>query len=238
MAALHPPRSSLALRRITLLQGLGDACLEHIAAQCEWRTVEARTPVFLRASPGNEVYFLCSGRARTTTYSASGREVTFRDSEAGEHFGDLSAIDGEPRSADVVTLEPSVVASLSASNFIAMLEREPVVAMRMMRNLTHLVRSLTHRVIDLSTLGVQTRLHAELLRLARSAGVQSDNTARIEPVPPHAALAGKISTNREQVTREMSALTKRGLLRKEGLHALVVTNVQVLDALVAEARGD
>lgn len=181
---------------------------------------------------------MCSGRARTTTYSASGREVTFRDSEAGEHFGDLSAIDGEPRSADVVTLEPSVVASLSASNFIAMLEREPVVAMRMMRNLTHLVRSLTHRVIDLSTLGVQTRLHAELLRLARSAGVQSDNTARIEPVPPHAALAGKISTNREQVTREMSALTKRGLLRKEGLHALVVTNVQVLDALVAEARGD
>lgn len=238
MAASHPPRSSLALRRITLFEGLGDACLERIAAQCDWRTVEAHTPVFSRASPGDEVYFLCAGRTRTTTYSAQGREVTFRDSEAGEHFGDLSAIDGQPRSADVVTLEPSVLASLSAPAFVAMLESEPVVAMRMMRNLTTLVRSLTERVIDLSTLGVQTRLHAELLRLARAAGVQSDNTARIDPAPPHAALASKISTNREQVTREISALTKRGLLRKAGLHVLVVADVQALATLVAQVRGD
>ena len=50
--------------------------------------------------------------------------------------------------------------------------------------------------------------------------------------------ASKISTNREQVTREISALTKRGLLRKEGLHALVVTDVQALADLVAEVRGD
>jgi CRP-like cAMP-binding protein len=119
-----------------------------------------------------------------------------------------------------------------------MLEREPIVAMRMMRNLTTLVRRLTERVIDLSTLGVQTRLHAELLRLAHAGGVQGDNTARIDPAPAHAVLASKISTNREQVTREISALTKRGLLRKDGLHALVVTDVQALADLVAEVRGD
>lgn len=238
MNAPTPHRSSLALRRIALFEGLGDACLDRIAAECDWRHVDARTPLFTRASEGGDVYFLCSGRVRITTYSATGREVTFRDSEAGEHFGDLSAVDGQPRSADVVTLEPSVLASLSAPAFMAMLEREPLVATRMMRNLTALVRRLTERVIELSTLGVQTRLHAELLRLAHTAGVQGDNTARIDPAPAHAALASKISTNREQVTREISALTKRGLLRKEGLHTLVVTDVQALANLVAEVRGD
>lgn len=231
-------RSSLALRRVALFEGLGDACMDRLAAECDWRHIEARKPLFTRASDGGEVYFLVSGRARITTYSAHGREVTFRDCEAGEHFGDLSAIDGQPRSADVVTLEPSLLACLSAEAFVALLHREPIVAVRMMRSLTTLVRRLTERVIDLSTLGVQTRLHAELLRLASAAGVAPDNTARIDPAPPHAALASKISTNREQVTREISALTKSGVLRKDGAHALVVTDVRELEALVAEVRGD
>lgn len=230
-------RSSLALRRIALLEGLGDACLDRIAAECDWRSVDARRPVFTRASKAGEVFFLVAGRARITTYSANGREVTFRDYEAGEHFGDLSAIDGQPRSADVVTLEPSVLACLPSESFLALLGREPVVSMRMMASLTQLVRRLTERVIELSTLGVQTRLHAELLRLAHAAGVH-DNTARIDPAPAHAVLAGKISTNREQVTREISALTRRGVLRKDGTHTLVVTDVRELEALVAEVRGD
>ncbi|EER60917.1 cyclic nucleotide-binding protein, partial [Acidovorax delafieldii 2AN] len=63
-------------------------------------------------------------------------------------------------------------------------------------------------------------------------------TARIDPTPPHAALASRISTNREEVTRELSALTRRGLLRKDGAHALVVTDVRALEALVTGVRGD
>lgn len=237
MTATAPARSSLALRRIALFEGLGDACLDRLAAECDWRQVEARMPLYTRLSDGGEVYFLVSGRVRITTYSVQGREVAFRDCGPGEHFGDLSAIDGQPRSADVVTLEPALLASLRPDAFVALMQREPVVAVRMMRYLTSLVRRLTERVIDLSTLGVQTRLHTELLRLAHAAGVHN-NTARIAPAPPHADLASKISTNREQVTRELNTLTRRGLLRKDGARVLVVTDVRALEALVAEVRGD
>ncbi len=233
-----PARSSLALRRIALFDGLDGVCLDRIAAECDWRMLEARRPIFTRGSEGGEVYFLVSGRARITTYSANGREVAFRDFEAGEHFGDLSALDGQLRSADVVTLEPSLLACMSPQAFLALLEREPALAMRMMRNLALLVRRLTERVIDLSTLGVHTRLHAELLRLARRAGVAADHSALIDPLPAHAELAGKISTNREQVTRELGALTRRGVLRKEGAHAVRITDVRALEALVAAVRGD
>lgn len=237
MASSPVVRSSLALRRIALFEGLGDACLDRLAAGCDWRNMDARKPVFTRASAAGEVFFLVSGRVRITTYSAHGREVTFRDYEAGEHFGDLSAIDGQPRSADVVTLEPTLLACLPGPAFLELLRNEPVVALRTVANLTLLVRRLTERVIELSTLGVQTRLHAELLRLAHAAGVQ-DNTARLDPAPAHAVLAGKISTNREQVTRELGALTRRGILRKEGARVLVVADVRELQALVAEVRGD
>jgi hypothetical protein len=90
-------------------------------------------------------------------------------------------------------------------------------------------------VIDLTTLGVQNRIHADLLRRARVAGL-TGNAARIDPAPKHADIAGQVSTNREQVTRELSALAKAGILGKED-GALVVRDVARLERLVAEVRG-
>jgi CRP-like cAMP-binding protein len=233
------PRSSLALRHVALLEGLSDQRLDLLAQQCLWHSVEAGKPLLLRAEQQGEVFLLVSGRVRVTTYSANGRQVTFRDSEAGEHFGDIAAIDGGPRSADVVTLAPSVVASLDRAAFVALLRDEPLVAERVMQRLASLVRQLSERVIDLSTLGVQNRLHAELLRLARAAGPHEGdaNQARLDPAPKHAALASQISTNREQVTRELNVLVRSGVLRKDD-KALLVADVGRLELMVSQVRGD
>jgi len=228
-------RSSLGLQQIALLQGLPAERLDRLAQCCQWRSLPAGTPVLLRSERKTDVHFLVSGALRVTSYAANGRQVTFRDPQEGEHFGDISAIDGQPRSADVVTLKPSVVASLDREEVLALLRDEAVVAERVMRGLAALVRQLSDRVIDLSTLGVQNRVHAELLRLARLAGVV-DNRSRLEPVPTHAELANRIGTNREQVTRELNALRRDGLLAKEG-KALLVPDVARLAALVAEVRG-
>jgi len=230
------PRSSLALRRIALLQGLSDQRLDRLAQQCLWHTVDADHTLMARADDRGEVCFLVSGSVRVTTYSTQGRQVTFRDCEAGEMFGDIAAVDGLPRSADVVTLQASVVASLDRAAFRELLREEPDVAERVMLRLAALVRQLSERVIDLSTLGVQHRLHAELLRMARLAGVV-DNQARLSPPPRHAVLASQISTNREQITRELGVLAREGLLRKEE-QAMVLTNVRLLADRVALARGE
>jgi len=224
------------LRGIHLLEGLSEDRLAALAQRCQWRSVEAGHPLMLRAQDRGELIFLASGRVRVTTYAANGRQVTFRDMNAGEHFGDLAAIDGAPRSADVVTLEDCVVAALDREGFLALLRDEPLVAQRVMQGLVALVRQLSERVIDLSTLGVQNRLHAELLRMARAAGVEG-NQARLEPAPRHAELASQISTNREQVTRELNALARAGLVVKER-HALLVTDVERLAHMVAEVRGE
>lgn len=166
-------RSSLALRRIALFDGMEGACLDRLAQECDWHSMQARKPLFTRDSDNGEVYFLVSGRVRITTYSAQGREVSFRDCLPGEHFGELSAIDGRPRSADAVTLEPSLLASLTPETFQALLRREHIVALRIMRNLAAMVRSLTDRVIDLSTLSCWTwPMRRALRRTARRASTR------------------------------------------------------------------
>jgi CRP-like cAMP-binding protein len=227
--------SSIGLRSVSLLQGLAPERLEALARECAWRNFETEQSIISRAAPDRDLYFIVSGRVRVTTYSAAGRQVTFRDFGPGEHFGEVAAIDGMSRSADVVGLEGGLLASLPPAALARLLREEPALAERLLRDFAGLVRRLSERVIDLSTLGVHQRLHAELLGLARAAGVQ-DNRARIDPAPKHADLASQVSTYREQVTRELSALAKAKVLGKDG-HALVVLDVARLQRMVDEVKS-
>ena len=102
-------------------------------------------------------------------YSLSGREFTFDDREGSAYFGELADFDGEPRPANVIALEETVVASLSQEGFHDLLHDYPQVAVRILRNLARIVRISTDRIMDLSTLGANNRVHAELLRLAKPA---------------------------------------------------------------------
>ena len=230
---VHP--SSLGLRSIALLEGLAPEKLDAVARQCVWRNYEAGKRIISRNADDRDVYLLVKGRVRITTYSAGGREVAFRDIGAGEVFGEVAALDGEPRSADVVALDVTLLASITPAAFRKLLEEEPVIGVRVMTQLAALVRSLSKRVIDLSTLGVQNRIHAELLRLARQAGVEQ-NCARLDPGPKHADIASQVSTYREQVTRELSALARAGIVRKER-GALVVRDVSRLEQMVEHVRS-
>jgi CRP/FNR family transcriptional regulator, cyclic AMP receptor protein len=227
--------SSLGLRSIGLLAGLSPERLETLAHQCAWRHYEAGQWIISRDAADRDVYLLVSGRVRVTTYSAAGRQVTFRDFGPGEFFGDVAAIDGEPRSADVLALDNTLLASISPAAFSRLLRDEPIVAERLLRRLASLVRRLSERVIELSTLNVEHRIHAELLRLAREAGV-ARNAARIDPAPKHADIASQISTYREQVTRELSVLARAGILGKDG-RALVVRDVERLERMVEEVKS-
>ena len=203
--------SALGLRANALLVGLPAAKVDDLARECTWRNYAAGMQIISRESDDRDLYLIVSGRVRVTTYSAAGRQVTFRDLGSGEFFGDLAAIDGLPRSADIVALESTLLAAMSPPLFWRLLHEEPTVAERMLRRLAALVRRLSDRVIALSTHSVQHRIIAELLRLAREAGIKA-NTARIDPAPKHADLASQVSTYREQVTRELSALVKAGVL--------------------------
>ena len=232
---MPPDRSSLALQHIALLAGLSRERLDQLAQRCLWQTLPAGRPLLLRSERKSDVFFLVSGRLRVTIYAANGRQVTFRDSLEGEHFGEIAAIDGQPRSADVVTLAPSVVASLDRAAFLGLLRDEPMVAERVMRSLAVGLVLLPARLQDLCRGGVLNRVPAEVRRGALGGG-SAGTGAGGAPAPTHAELANQISTNREQVTRELNALRRGGLLAKDG-RALVLTDAQRLERMVEEVRG-
>ena len=105
-----------------------------------------------------------------------------------------------------------------------------------MRYLAHLVRLLSERVVEMTTLGVVNRIHAELLRLARANDPAAKNvTATIEFNRDE--IARCISTHREAVSREITAMVKGGLVQRVGRSSLLVTDVKRLEAMVEEVSG-
>ena len=227
--------SGFALSHARLLHDVSRERLELLARECAWWRYDKGAEIIAQQASSREVYFITSGAVRVRIYSTAGRQVSFRDLEAGAIVGDIAAVDGGPRSTDVNALVESVLAVLPAAAFMLLLREQPVVHERYLCHLTGLIRLLTARVTELSTLAVAHRVQAELLRLARHSGGQ-ENFASIDPVPTHAEIADQVSTSREQVTRELSALAKRGLLQKKG-RSLVVTNLCELERLVSESAA-
>ena len=233
-AKSDPVPSILALRRVKLLEGLSDDTLATFARTWAWRRFKPNQQIITREARDTSVYIIVSGVVRITAFSGGGRQVTYRDMEAGEWFGDLAAIDGKPRSADALARTETLVVVLTPEQFRQLVFENPPVCDRLLRHITAWVRDLTDRLFDLSTLGVRNRVHAEILRLARQAS-STANSARIQPAPKHVEIASQVSTYREQVTRELSAMARAGLIKRDGA-ALVVPDVARLERIVAEVR--
>ncbi len=224
-----------ALARVELLNGLRPADIEALARACLWRNYAAGQEIIGQDVASRDVFFVAAGRVRVTIFAASGREVAFRDLGEGASFGELSAIDGQLRSASVVALATTEIARLSNDRFWSLIRAHPEVTANLLKYLTTLVRSLTERVVDYSTLGVQNRIQAELVRMARESGV-ADNRAVISPLPRHADIASRVSTNREAVARELSQLARQGIVERHH-DALVVRDMARLVDMVERVRG-
>ena len=102
--------AKFAFSDIDLFRGLSGSDLEALAKRCRWRRYSSGQLIIGHQDESNDVFFIAEGLVRVTVYSGSGKEVSFRDLGAGKSIGELSAVDGAPRSANVIALTDSVLA--------------------------------------------------------------------------------------------------------------------------------
>ena len=224
------------LMAIAVFHDLPEEILHDIASHCRKRRVPAEEMIVADHDITSDVHFLLSGRARALIYSHSGKAVIFQDITAGGFFGEMAAIDGQRRSATVEALEDCDLLILPAASFRDLLARHTELSRPFLLHLVNEVRRLSDRVVEFRTLAVQHRIHAELLRLAKES-TAANESALIAPAPTLAEIADRVSTHREAVSRELSRLTRMGLLERcEG--GLQVNHLSRLDEMVREAKGE
>jgi CRP-like cAMP-binding protein len=234
MASSFTP-STETLSSIGVFRDLSDGTRGRIARKCQGMVVKARESVVTDQNAADDVYFVENGCLRAYVYSVAGKEITFRDLRAGEMFGEIAALGGKRRSANIIALEKSRLVRMSGSDFKSMLAEYPEVNGVILKRLALLVLSLSERVVEFSSLTVKDRVRTELLRYAMQ-HTEDHSRAIIDPLPTHAEIASRINTHREAVTRELNALVRQGIVERDG-NRLIVTDVPGLEAMVNRAKG-
>jgi CRP/FNR family transcriptional regulator, cyclic AMP receptor protein len=228
--------ASYTLAGIFIFAGLPPDRLGTVHRRCSWRRYKAGEPIVDYLDASDDVFFIASGEAIVTIYSVAGKAISFRSLGAGDIFGEYAAIDGQPRSASVEARSSCLVASMPANEFRKLLEVEPAVTQAVLKGLVRNIRSLTQRVYEFSTLAVNNRIQAELLRLA-SLAPKKGKSARLDPAPTHAEIASRVSTHREAVTRELNRLSRLGLIERQH-GTLIVWDLGRLSAMLHEMTGE
>ncbi len=156
-----------SLRKSSLFAGLSDPELAEVAACLVTRTFGKGVFIFHKDSPGQTLYIIESGRVRIFILSESGQEISLNVYGPGEVIGELSFLDGKPRSASAVATEPTITYALRREDFFQRLEAHPRLAVRLLEVLAARLRYTTAYAESLAFLDVNGRVAMRLLELRR-----------------------------------------------------------------------
>ena len=226
-------RNTDTLARIGLFRSLAADRIRLLDSQCAWTKTKRSQWIINYQDSTTDVFFVISGAVRVKLSSVSGRDVLLREINAGEYFGELAAIDGQPRSSGIQAVTDVTVARMPASVFRHEVFNHPDACEQVLTVLAGQIRTLANRINEFTVLDGRHRLYSELLRLSRADGGEAGRSV-ISPPPSQAEIAARISLRRESVARELKALERAGLLaRRRG--ALVLTDTTVLQRKIKEA---
>jgi CRP/FNR family cyclic AMP-dependent transcriptional regulator len=201
------------LARVGLFGELTRGELAELATCVRTRRYPKGRIIFGEGDPGSHLYLIADGRVSVGTNSPDGRFLELHSFGPGEVFGELALLDGEPRSADAVALEPCELLLLSRTDFLRFLNTHPKVAIRLLAVLSRHLRRTNQQAAQIAFLPVSVRLAQVLLNLAESQGSSpgggDPRTFRVT----QAELATQIGATRESVNRGLSDFEEQGLIR-------------------------
>ena len=184
--------------------------LDKIAAVATVRAFAKRAIIVTEGDDSDSLYVMISGKARVFVADDNGREVQLNQIGVGEYFGEVT-LDGGPRSASVTALEDCRCAVVKRAELTAFIEKNPELAIHIVRKLARRVRDLTENVRSLALMDVYGRVARLLLELAE------DKDGRLVVSEPltHKDIASRVGASREMISRIFSDLADGGYVRKE-----------------------
>jgi CRP-like cAMP-binding protein len=216
-ATASPPLDAAkALERVTLFESLDPEDRARLLAVSTIRRVPARRRLFKKGDPGRELFVVLRGRAKAAAVARAGRGAVFDFFEPGEVVGEIALLDGGPRTATVTTVSTCDFLVLGRDEFLALLEREPRVAIRLLAACATRLRHTSELVEDVVFLGLPARLAKKLLSLAQEYGIETGAGVRISLKLSQREIGELVGATRESVNRQIGHWEAEGVVRFEG----------------------
>lgn len=213
------------LKNVPLFAGLGEDALAALAARLRRRKIPPGTPIVYKGDSAGPLYLIASGRVKVHEATLSGDEVIHNVLGAGNFFGEMSLLDGGPRSADVSTLQATELLLLEGEALRETIQEQPAVAWTLLRILSQRLRDQNDRAEMLMTRDVAGRVADQLLKLAQSQGtlLSDGKSIRLDVSLTQSDIAALIGATRERVSRALTAFRKSGAITwdKDGGHWII-----------------
>lgn len=206
------PTTLELLNRSAFFKDLGEASQRAITELAQRIRYPAGAVVFFQHDLPDALYAVLEGNVRVRTLSEDGHELVLNYLEVGEVFGEIALLDGLPRTADVVAESNAVLARVPRTAFLALLRREPSIAVQLIEVLCARIRYTSTRVEEQHFLTAGVRLARRLLSLASTHGRQNAEGILIDQHLPQSALAGMIGVTRQTANGHLQELQAKELI--------------------------
>ena len=205
----------MVLGETSLFRVLDHAALVRVAASCVQRRYRRGQFLCQQGDPGDRLFIITSGLVKVVITSAQGDQLVLATLRPPDVFGELAVLDGGPRSASVVAVEPSDALLLTRSMLLQLFRNYPDLTDAFLVALGGIVRRLTEQAGDLVFLDLTGRLAKLLLRLAEEHGTNAtDGTLAIRF--SQSELASMVGASRPAVNRILQAMSARGIIEASG----------------------
>jgi CRP/FNR family transcriptional regulator/CRP/FNR family cyclic AMP-dependent transcriptional regulator len=214
------------LKKVPLFSSLSESELAKLARLVVNRTYPKESVIFFEQDEGDSLFIMNTGKVKVAKISDEGKEIILAVLSAGDFFGDMSLLDGEPRSATVIALEDTEVYTLRRQEFLTMIRESPQTAVELLAELSHRIREANRKIGNLALLDVYGRLARMLIDFAHTEGRDIGQGRIAFRRPTHQAIANMIGTSRETVTRTLGDLHRRGYIELIGKDIVIKDNFE------------
>ena len=209
------------LRNVPIFSDLKDSDLNIISDKMISRAYEKGQMILLEESQGETFFIIVSGAVKVTRLSDDGREVILAILGESDFFGEMSLLDGEGRSANIVANEDAEVLTLSRRDFLDCLETYPKIAIALLEELAIRLRKSDQHIESLSLSDSEHRIANTLIRFAQELGTIKQGDVKISNLPFQQDIANMAGTSRETVSRTLKLLEEKDLIKKHGKDLII-----------------
>ena len=210
------------LKSLPLFGELDDNELVEIWNHVQTRSYKKANIILFEEDPGDSLFIIKEGKVKITRLSEEGKEVILSILGEGEFFGEMSLLDGEARSANVIALADSEVFVLKREEFLNILKDNPQIAISLLEELAYRIRKSDQQIEYLSLADAENRVALTLLRIAEESGTFKMGQVTIEELPMQQDMANMSGTSRETISRMLSEFTDKEYIDRKGKKLVIL----------------
>lgn len=211
----------LFLRSVILFEDLEDGDLMRVADRLSAKKYRKNNLIIFEEDEGQVLFVIRSGRVKISRINSAGEEVILAILGPADFFGELSIIDGGPRSATVTSLDEVELLSLRRKDFFDILHSYPLVSISLLKLMAGRIRKTDAQLVSLSSLDARGRVVNTIVHLCRDLGKADGADMVLTDLPLQRDLASMAGTSRETMSRLLAKLEHDGWLERRGADLLV-----------------